>query len=254
MVVCGLIRHTVLYYFYPTQAMSENKTAPDTKRLFLDESGEISFSPRSDCKHFVITVLSVDPSHVHMVKNRLRRQYADFIRRGWPRGQEFKATSLFTRRTFGADTIRSVLTSLTSISSLEVSYIVVNKSKLTNQAFRGAAYGTAYNYFCGVLLSDLIFLDGLSSVHLIVDRRNKETHKHKHFHEYLNTRIFGQAFERDVNVTLEIQEMESHKCYGLLGVDYFSWAIFRKFEYGDSRFFDLFKGKLKRRREWYIIR
>lgn len=200
----------------------------------------------------MITVLSVDPSHVHKVKNRLQRKYAHFIKRGWPRGQEFKATSLFARRTFGADTIRSLLTSLASISSLEVSYIVVNKAKLANQAFRDAPYGTAYNYFCGVLLSELMFNDGLSNVHLIVDKRNKETHKKKHFPEYLTTRIFGQALEQNVNVILDIQEMESHKCFGLLAVDYFSWAIFRKFEYGDNRFFNVFKQILKRRREWYI--
>lgn len=227
-------------------------TATDTKRLFLDESGEISFSPLSCYKHFVITVLSVDPSHVHKVKNRLQRKYAHFIKRGWPRGQEFKATSLFARRTFGGDTIRNLLASLASISSLEVSYIVVNKSKLTNQAFRDAPYGTAYNYFCGVLLSELIFNDGLSNVHLIVDQRNKETHKRKHFQEYLQTTICGKALEKKVDVTLDIQEMESHKCHGLLAVDYFSWAIFRKFEHGDTRFFNMFKANLKRRREWYI--
>ena len=232
--------------------MSENNTATGRKRLYLDESGEISFSQRSAYKHFVITILSVDQTDVPEIKSRLQRQYAGFIRRGWPRGQEFKAASLFRRRNFRASAIHSLLTSLVSIPSLEVSYIVVNKSKLTNPAFRGTAYGTAYNYFCGVLLSELMFLDGLSNIHLIVDQRNKETHKHKHFSEYLRTRILGQAFERDVSVSLDIQEMESHKCFGLLGVDYFSWAIFRNFERGDGQFFDIFKGILKRRREWYI--
>lgn len=232
--------------------MSENNTATGRKRLYLDESGDLSFSARSICTHFVISILSVDPAHMNTVTKRLKRQYAKFRRKGWPKGQEFKAASLFNRKGFETQAIRNLLKQLTPIPSLEISYIVVNKSKLTNQSFRSASYGAAYNYFTGVLLSELMFLDGLSNVHLIVDQRNKETHKRKHFQEYLQTTICGKALEKKVDVTLDIQEMESHKCHGLLAVDYFSWAIFRKFEHGDTRFFNMFKANLKRRREWYI--
>jgi len=222
------------------------------KRLFLDESGECSFSLRSDYRHFLVTILCVDASDVKKIQYRLKRKFADFIRKGWNKTKEPKATLLYKNRKFGPQAISKVLTTLVTIPSLEVSYIVVNKQKISNQSFRNAPYGTAYNYFTGVLLSELIFLDGFDEVHLIYDKRNKETHENKHFREYLQTNIIGTALEKNLNVNFLVEGNDSALCYGLLAVDYFSWAIFRAFEHGDSQFLDLFSHRFKRKREWYI--
>ena len=230
--------------------MSENETITDAKRLYLDESGEISFSPQSYCTHFVITVLSVDPSHVNTIKKRLKREHRKFIRRGWPKHHEFKAFTLHKR--FGGGAIERMLTTLASVPSLNVNYVVINKPRINNQSFRAAPYGTAYNYFAGVLLSEMVFKDGLQNVHLIYDLRNKETHEKEHFRQYLETKILGMALEQQLDASITMEGGHSHKHYGLMAVDYFSWSIFRRFERGDSRFFDIFKGILKRKREWYI--
>jgi len=221
-------------------------------RLFQDESGDCSFSPNSHCKHFVITVLSINPSNLNKVKNRLKREFASFIKIGWDKTRECKAFNLYKDVRFGAKAISSVIDTLVTIPSLEINYIVINKTKITNKSFRGAPYGTAYNYFTGVLLSEIIFIDGLNNVHLIYDKRNKETHQNKHFREYLETKILGTALEKNTDVNLLIRGYESHQCYGLLAADYFSWAIFRRFEYKDHRFYKMFEKRLKRRREWYI--
>lgn len=221
-------------------------------RLFLDESGECSFSSKSAYRHFLITILSVDPSAMNIMKNNLKRKFVGLIKKGWDKTQEAKAYEVFKNRKFGAKAISEVLDSLSRIDTLEISYVIVNKDKITNKAFRSAPYGTAYNYFTGVLLSELIFEDRFHDVHLIYDVKNKEAHENKHFREYLETKVAGTALERGIDVNLTIQGLNSKESYGLLAVDYFSWSIFRKFEYNDSRFFELFKHKLKRRREWYI--
>ena len=148
--------------------------------------------------------------------------------------------------------MKQVVSSLVSIPSLEVSYLIVNKRRIQNQSFKNAAYGIGYNYFSGVLLSELVFQDSFHNVNIIYDPRNKETHQKKHFREYLETRILGNALENEVDISLSITSEDSSKCYGLLAVDYFSWSIFRKFEYGDDSYFSLIQDKLKRRREWYI--
>ena len=221
-------------------------------RLFQDESGDCSFSPNSHCKHFVITVLSIKPSNLNKLKNRLKRKFASFIKMGWDKTMECKAFNLNKDVRFGAKAVSSVIDTLVTIPSLEINYIVINKTKITNQSFRGAPYGTAYNYFTGVLLSETVFIDGLNNVYLIYDKRNKETHKNKHFREYLETKILGTALENNTNVNLLIEGYESHQCYGLLAADYFSWAVFRRFEYKDNRFYQMFEKRLRRRREWYI--
>lgn len=220
------------------------------KRLFLDESGECSFSSNSNCKHFVITILSVEENSIYKIKNHLKRKFADFIEKGWDKTKEIKAVELY--RKFGANAVKKVITSLVSIPSLEISYIVINKDRIEHQSFRNAPYGTAYNYFTGVLLSKLIFEDNFHNIYLIYDKKNKETHENKHFKEYLKTKLFGTAFEENINIDFSVDGGDSHKWYGLQAVDYFSWAIFRRFESGDQRFFNLFSERIRRRREWYI--
>lgn len=68
------------------------------KRLFLDESGDCSFSPTTRCDHFVLAMISIDESHLKKIKNRLKRKFARFIRDGWDKTIEPKLlTSIETR-------------------------------------------------------------------------------------------------------------------------------------------------------------
>lgn len=220
------------------------------KHLFLDESGECSFSRTSDYKHFLITILSVDTSEVNKIKDYLRRKTASFIKKGWDKSKEIKADKIYNK--FGEKGITDVILSLIKINSLEISYIIVNKDKINNLSFRNASYGIPYNYFIGILLSELIFCDEFYDVYLIFDNRNKEAHQNKHFTEYLETNIFGKAMEKEINIDFCLKGLDSKDVYGLKAVDFFSWSVFRKFEHSDNRFFNLIFKKLKRRREWYI--
>ena len=128
------------------------------KHLFLDESGECSFTEASIYRHFLITILSVDASEVNKIKSHLRRKTASFIRRGWDRSKEIKAYKIY--REFGKEGILDIILPLMRINSLEISYIVINKEKIENLSFRNASYGVSYNYFTVVLLTELIFDDG----------------------------------------------------------------------------------------------
>lgn len=222
------------------------------KQLFLDESGECSFSESSIYQHFLITILSIDALQANQIKKCLKREFASFIRRGWPKRKEPKASDLFRDKKFGGPAVVNVLKSLVRISTLETSYIIVNKDKISHDSFRKAPYGIGYNYFTNVLLSELIFQDGFHNIHLIYDIRNKETHQKRHFKEHLETSILGTALEKDIQVKFTIHGFDSSSCYGLLAVDFFSWAIFRNFEHGDDRFYKLILNSMKRRREWYI--
>ena len=62
-----------------------------------------------------------------------------------------------------------------------------------------------YNYFTGVLLSELVFKDQISSFMMMYDERNKETHPNKRFEEYLQTKLYGTAFESDTNIAFTLR-------------------------------------------------
>lgn len=220
--------------------------------LFMDESGECSFSQNSKYEHFLITIISIEDSEFTTLKDKLKRQFSYFIRNGWDKTKEIKASVLHKNRRFGASSVFRVLSALMQLNSMKISYLVVNKNNIINQAFRDAPYGIGYNYFTGILLSELVFNDNICDFQLTYDEKSKETHPNKRFIEYLQTKIYGSALENDTHVTFTLIRGKSHESYGLRAADFICWSIFRKFEYGDDRFFNMFSQKILRRREWYI--
>lgn len=232
--------------------MGANMVSSYNTHLFLDESGDCSCGASSKSRHFCLTILSIAEQDTKAIKARFRTRVKKLVRAGWDKSKEVKAHSLHRDPQFGAKAALGMLEYLAGIDSLRISYLVVNKNKITSQSLRDAEYGIRYNYFSGALLSELVFEDGLSSIYLTYDLRNKETHQGRKFKEYLKTKLLEESVKRDAAVEFDAVGCESNQCYGLLAVDFFSWALFRRFEYDDSRFARKFEGKVLRRREWYI--
>ena len=222
------------------------------KKLFLDESGECSFSDHSNYKHFLLAIISLDIDKAKIIKVKLMREFRNLIRKGWNKNVEIKASSLYKNRKFGKKSVFQILETLLKVESIQFHYLVVNKNRIENQSFRSAHYGIAYNYFSGVLLSELVFQDGFHEIDLTYDLRNKETHQKRHFKEQLETKIYGMSFEQGIPVEMKIEGLMSDKSYGLRAVDFISWSIFRRFESNDNRFFDKISGKIGRARQWYV--
>jgi hypothetical protein len=176
------------------------------------------------------------------------------FKKGWDKTREVKAAALCNDRKYGKEAVKGILDRLVVIDSLKINYIVVNKEGIINERFKKAPYGIAYNYFTGELLKQLIFTDKFYEANLTYDKRNKETHANKPFIEYLNTLILGESFENNINAEFKLQGNDSNKCYGLLAADFFSWSLFRKYEFGDDGFCNLFSHKIGRKIEWYIIK
>lgn len=233
-------------------------------QIFVDESGDISFSPISDSKYFVITCLVLDEEQRKSVKNTVRNRHADLYRIGWPKGVEIKASVLhsinlpqnrelaskLTQTIDGDAYIEKVLLSLKNACTPTVHCIAVNKKQITSQSLRRAEYGIAYNYFAKELLLPIV-LDK-RNCEIIIDQRNKETHPKKHFDEYIRSTIIGEAFSRGIEVQFTIAHLESHRAYGLQAVDYFCWAVNRYIAKGQRRFFEVFRENVGIFKKWYI--
>ncbi len=222
------------------------------KKLYLDESGECSFSNESIYKHFLLAIISLDTDKSKIIKARLKREFQHIIKKGWNKNVEIKAYSLYKNRKFGKKAVVEILNTLLKVESIQFHYLVVNKDKIETQSFRNAPYGIAYNYFAGVLLSELIFQDGFHKIDLTYDLRNKETHQKRHFKEQLETKMYGMSLEQETPIEIQIEGLTSDKSYGLRAVDFISWSIFRRFEFNDDGFFNIIRGKIGRAREWYI--
>jgi hypothetical protein len=230
-------------------------------KLFVDESGDISFSSDSISKYFLIAAIVLDNSLCGPMKNVIKRKYAELYRAGWPREIEIKAATLhnlshdkkissqLTTPINGDSVISKLLINMTQVCSPEVYCIAVNKQKITNRSLRCAEYGIAYNYFSKELLLPLIL--HLGNCELIIDQRSKETHFRKRYDEYLKSTIVGEAFDKGIEVSFSIAHSDSRSVYGLQAIDYYCWALNRYIAHNDRRFFDLFSWNIKRLKKWY---
>lgn len=229
--------------------------------LYCDESGEASFSKKSDYEYFSICVLTIDENKKNKLKNTIKRKTAKLYNLGWPKEIEIKASILHSLRMNkeiprtvrnvikGDDFIKEVLRSLKNACSPRIDYIIVRKDGLRDSSFRNAPYGIAYNFFAGKILIPIIL--NYRDCFLTIDKRNKEMHAQRHFNGYIETKARSDAFEKEIRIDLQIEHGESCINYGLQAVDFFSWSIYRKAAKKDFSFFRIYDDLVQIKEEWY---
>lgn len=236
--------------------------------IYCDESGESSFSEKSFFKYFLLTSLTIRKDQRQKIIRTLKRKYAHLYKLGWPKNIEIKASTLnaldnprelssnknipesVKKQINGKEYIKEILSSLSRCCEFEIDYFIVNKDGIRSPYFREASYGIAYNFFAGKLLPRIIIEK--ESTFLIMDQRNKETHNKKNFDDYIKSQVLGAILKTEKNIDLKIDHSSSNEVYGLQAVDYFCWAINRKFTKKDNSFKNIFWDKINRSEHWYI--
>lgn len=225
--------------------------------IFQDETGELGFDKGSS-KFYVVTILVTDTPK--RLRNIIRKFNGKLIRAGWPRNCEVKATRLFNapRDASIPDTFKyknnpnpllfKVLRNIVDAVSY-VDSIAVMKSTVYPH-LRTLPFGILHNYYAAQILIPNILK--YPEVDLFVDKRSKERHSMRHFDGYIEGKVYESVFESQQRVKLAIYPVESHLDYGISAVDYVSWAIFRRFEVGDNRFFYLVKDKIQSIKTFYF--
>jgi len=96
-----------------------------------------------------------------------------------------------------------------------------------------------YNYIVNILLDRILtrrFISQTDEVILIASRRETNKFLNKNFRDYLNRQIKNN---HEIEVQVEIKTPAEEKC--LQAVDIASWSIFRKYEYGDDKYYQILK-------------
>jgi hypothetical protein len=212
-----------------------------SRRLYLDESGECSFSSASTCRYFTIGAVSVDMKDVPRMRGRLQRMTARMLNQGWDERKELKATTIFQDTYFGSETVIEIGRLLAGVPSLEVGYVVMDKRGERNEAYKAAGYGSVYDHCSGGLVSTMLAEQGSTSIHLLYDKGNGG----RQVGRYLKTLVLGMEGER----AFRVQGVDSGACYGLLAADVVAWSAFRSCEFKDNRFINAFGDRVKWRLE-----
>ncbi len=200
----------------------------------MDESGNLgfNFNKRGTSSYFLITFLLIENKRsiekcVKKVHTGLRKKY--------------KKVGVLHAYIEEPVTKKRLL-SLLSKKDCKIMTILLNKKKVYTKLQDEKP--VLYNYITNILL-DRIFSKKLlhsgdpDSIEIIASRKETNKFLNQNFKSYLQSQI---AKNHNINVTISIKTPAQEKA--LQAVDFVSWAIFRKHEYGDATYYNIIKDNI----------
>ncbi len=203
--------------------------------LYLDESGDLGFDFVSSAPSmfFTVAVLAVkgevrNRALHNAVRMTIRRKLRK-ARDGDPAELKGSGDSLELKKYFylRAREIEFKVCAMTLDKRKAIPHLLEDKERI-------------YNYLARLVLERLSFSDSRVRVILTVDR-SKNKREIERFNKYVISQIKSRL---DPIVPLEIYHRMSHQVPQLQAADLFAWGIFRKYERGDTEWFDIFREKV----------
>ena len=198
--------------------------------LFIDESGDLGFNNGSS-KWFSFTIiLTANKRPLEKVIKKARNSLTK---------KDNKVSELHA---YHSDEVtrKRVLKGLSELEDLRILSIILNKEKVYVDLQNQKNY--LYNYVANILLDRLHAKNVLSiDEHLDIcfDRKDTKKNLRSNFIQYLEGNLKSRR-----NGTIEITLLASHQERALQAVDFVSWAIFRKYERGDYKYYEIIKNKI----------
>lgn len=203
--------------------------------IYLDESGDLGFDfnkPKTSRK-FVITLLvcqnrdAIDcfrKAVSRTLKNKLNHKKGD------RKVQELKGTdtAIEVKQYFYRHLLRN---------GWRLYSVVLNKARVNDDLRKPHTKKKLYNFLARFILEKIDLSNAAPAVTLVTDRcKNRE--EIQDFNSYVANQLEAML---PLNVPLNIYHERSHDNQGLQAVDLFCWGIFRKYEMGDSEWYDVYR-------------
>jgi hypothetical protein len=203
------------------------------KYIFLDESGELGFKDSSS-KYFVITLLICDESEIYALRRIIKKVREKLIKKKLKRYPEIKGNN-------SSDKIRIEVLQRFMKTNAEVFTIILEKSKVYE--YLKDKKNKLYNYISNLILNECSLEN--DSVCLVVDKSKTNRSLREDFDNYIRNNIN----QKNSSCRLIIKHENSQKEACLQVLDFISWAIFRNYEYNDSKFIEIIKDKIVIKKE-----
>ncbi len=200
----------------------------------MDESGDLGFDflRKGTSKFFVITFLFVKKRRP--VEKIVRRVFDSF-----PKRVRYRHPGPL-HCTHEKPAVRLKVLQLLNERDVAIMSIYLNKQKVFTRLQDEKQ--VLYNYVANILLDrvyskKLISLD--TTIHLIASRRETNKFLNENFKSYLSNQVKQQ---HKLNLAIEIKSPSEDKC--LQVTDFVCWSLFRRREYGDESYFNVFKKRV----------
>ena len=203
--------------------------------IYLDESGDLGFdfNKSKTSRKFVITLLvcqnrdAIDcfrKAVSRTLKNKLNHKKGD------RKIQELKGTgtTIEVKQYFYRHLLRD---------GWQLYTVVLNKTRVNDDLRKSHTKKKLYNFLARFILEKIDLNNAAPAVTLVTDRcKNRE--EIQDFNSYVANQLEAML---PLNVPLNIYHERSHDNQGLQAVDLFCWGIFRKYEMGDSDWYDVYR-------------
>jgi hypothetical protein len=197
----------------------------------MDESGDLGFdfTKQRTSKYFVVTLLFVPDSKgpIEKIVKKTHHQLAKSVKR--------KTGVLHATKE--KPVTRQRLLKLLAEKDCAVMTIYLNKERVYSRLQDEKQ--VLYNYVTNILLDRIYtrrIIDTDLPIELIASRRETNRFFNENFCDYLTSKV-----AKEHQQVLPIRIATPHAEKGLQAVDFVSWAIFRKYEYGDDSYYNLIK-------------
>lgn len=197
----------------------------------MDESGNLGFdfTKKGTTSYFLVTFLFAE-----------RKRAIEKCVRKVHRGLKKKYKKVGILHAYKEEPVtRRRLLSLLSEKDCKIMTILLNKRKVYTKLQNEKS--VLYNYVTNILL-DRIFSKRIltgASYQIIASRKETNRFLNQNFKFYLSSQV---ALNHEVDIEIYIKTPSEEKC--LQAVDFVSWAIFRKYEYGDESYYKIIKDKI----------
>ena len=196
--------------------------------LFLDESGNLDFSPKGT-KYFVLTSIGLtQPSALLSEIDALRRCFLEV-------GQDSEYFHAAEDSRFVRNEVFGVIRN--NLDEIRIDSLIVEKRK-TSPALR--AYERFYPEMLGYLLKFVLPREQCERAKKIIVIADSFPDKRK-------PKVMEKAVEKTLSKMIgdscpyKFYNHSSRSHYGLQVADYCAWAVFRKQERGDASYYDYVK-------------
>lgn len=208
--------------------------------IFLDESGDLGFdfTKKNTSNFFIITFLFTEDKRI--VEKLVKNTHATLKKKHKQRGgvlHAYRETRITKERL------------LKKLNEQNVAILTIFLDKKKVYTKMQDEKDVLYNYVTNILL-DRIFTKKLiptnKKITLIASRKETNKFLNLNFSNYLSDQA---RINHKLDLDVEIKTPHEEK--GLQAVDFVSWAIFRKHEYGDESYYTLFKKKILEERSLF---
>ena len=214
--------------------------------IYLDESGDLGFdfTKGKTTRKFVITLLVCDTQTApRQFKKAVRRTLKNKINRKRRRTE----CSLELKGSNTSIEIKKYFFKHLKNEDWRLYTVILNKERVQSNLRTAIGKSKLYNFLARFLIEKLPLRRTFTNVRLVVDR-SKNREEIRDFNQYVKNQIEGLL---PLNTGLMVEHLNSQESSGLQAVDLFCWGIFRKYEFDDPGWYEIYRSKVRYETEYF---